>query len=228
MLRRAHHSRVTRHDPTLEPELFPADEIPATTLSSPLSSSEEFAPAPSSVCLTFPTPETDVEHPAAKAEPSLTDASVTEQPATETADAEAEPMPIAAADAEQPAPEADPTPADDLEPLFTRLARSEFRSHFRLRTAERAYIERKGLPTLRRHAEEFVRTRLAPALPPNDGRQTPMRGHPVFIAQHAAGCCCRGCLSKWHGIPAGSPLTEAEQHYIVRVLLTWIMRQLGR
>lgn len=182
MLRRVHHSRAARPDPTLEPELFPADEIPATTLSSPLSSSEKPAPEPIPV-----------------------------RPTDETA-----------------APEADPTPADDLEPLFARLARSEFRSRFRLRTAERAYIERKGLPTLRRHAEEFVRTRLAPALPPNDGRQTPMRGHPVFIAQHATGCCCRGCLSKWHGIPAGRPLTEAEQHYIVRVLLTWIMRQLGR
>lgn len=216
MLRRAHHSRVTRHDPTLEPELFPADEIPATTLSSPLSSSEAPTPEPSPVRPDVPTADAVPEPPAAK-----------------SADAEPEPMPNDNAGAGRPtdemaAPEADPTPADDLEPLFTRLARSEFRSRFRLRTAERAYIERKGLPTLRRHAEEFVRTRLAPALPPNDGRQTPMRGHPVFIAQHATGCCCRGCLSKWHGIPAGRPLTEAEQHYIVRVLLTWIMRQLGR
>jgi hypothetical protein len=35
-----------------------------------------------------------------------------------------------------------------------------------------------------------------------------MRGHPVFIAQHACACCCRGCLEKWYRIPRGIPLTE--------------------
>jgi hypothetical protein len=34
-----------------------------------------------------------------------------------------------------------------------------------------------------------------------------MRGHPVFIAQHATATCCRGCLAKWHDIPAGRALT---------------------
>ena len=123
----------------------------------------------------------------------------------------------------------DDMPADDrLDTLFERLARSEFRSRFRLRPADRSYVGRKGLETIRRHAADFVRTRLAPALPPNDGRQTPMRGHPVFIAQHATGCCCRGCLAKWHGIPAGRPLTEPEQQYVVRVLMAWIVRQMGQ
>lgn len=120
-----------------------------------------------------------------------------------------------------------PTPAVDLLPLFARLARSAFRSRFRLRTKEREYIAQKGLETIRRHAEDFVRTRLAPASPSNDGRQTPMRGHPVFLAQHATGCCCRGCLAKWHGIPAGRPLSDAEQRYVVQVLMAWITRQLN-
>ena len=119
-----------------------------------------------------------------------------------------------------------PDSTADLEPLFARLARSEFRSRFRLRDAERSYLAQKGLATIRSHAADFVRMRLAPAAPPNDGRQTPMRGHPVFIAQHATGCCCRGCLAKWHGIPAGRPLTADEQQYIVRVLMAWITRQL--
>lgn len=121
----------------------------------------------------------------------------------------------------------DPAPTVDLSPLFARLSRSAFRSRFRLRAKEREYIVQKGLETIRRHAEDFVRTRLAPASPPNDGRQTPMRGHPVFLAQHATGCCCRGCLAKWHGIPAGRPLSDAEQRYIVQVLMTWITRQLN-
>ena len=115
-----------------------------------------------------------------------------------------------------------------LSQLFDRLARSAFRSRFRLRAAELEYIETKGLATIRRHAADFVRQRLAPAFPPNDGRQTPMRGHPVFIAQHATACCCRGCLSKWHGIPAERPLTEEEQTYVVTVLMAWIERQMAR
>lgn len=125
-------------------------------------------------------------------------------------------------------PDAAPEPADDLEPLFARLARSEFRSRFRLRAAERAYVAAKGLAAIRGHAADFVHTRLAPAFPPNDGRQTPMRGHPVFVAQHATGCCCRGCLGKWHGIPAGRPLTAEEEAYVVRVLMAWIVRQMER
>lgn len=92
---------------------------------------------------------------------------------------------------------------------------------------ERAYIEEKGMVTIRRHAEDFVAKRLAPAVIPNDGKQTPMRGHPVFLAQHATGCCCRGCLSKWHHIQPGHQLSPEEQRYIVAVLMTWIEQQLG-
>ena len=84
----------------------------------------------------------------------------------------------------------------------------------------------KGLETIRKHAEDFVAKRLAPAVIPNDGKQTPMRGHPVFIAQHATGCCCRGCFFKWHHIPAGRQLTREEQQYAVAVLMAWIEKQI--
>ena len=84
------------------------------------------------------------------------------------------------------------------------------------------------MDTIRSHASDFVRTRLAPAQIPNDGKQTPMRGHPVFLAQHATGCCCRGCLYKWHRIPAGVQLTEEQQEYIVDVLMAWIEREYNR
>lgn len=116
--------------------------------------------------------------------------------------------------------------AYDFTRLFERLAKSAFRSRFRLTQKDKAYIAAKGLATIRRHAADFVTKRLAPAVIPNDGKQTPMRGHPVFLAQHATGCCCRGCLSKWHHIPAGRQLTEQEQQYIVALLMTWIERQL--
>lgn len=113
----------------------------------------------------------------------------------------------------------------DLDELFFRLSKSDFRRKFHLRDADIAYIREKGIDTIRRHAADFISKRLAPAVIPNDGKQTPMRGHPVFLAQHATACCCRGCFEKWHHIPSGRELTPAEQHYAVTVLMEWIRRQ---
>jgi exodeoxyribonuclease V alpha subunit len=109
--------------------------------------------------------------------------------------------------------------------LFDRLSQSTFRSRFHLKDADKKYVSEKGLETIRLHARDFVSKRLAPELIPNDGKQTPMRGHPVFLAQHATGCCCRACLLKWHHIPMNRQLTEDEQRYVVAVLMTWIERE---
>ena len=108
------------------------------------------------------------------------------------------------------------------ETLFSALARSKFRSSFHLKPKDIEYINRIGMEKVRSHANDFVRERLAPTEPKNDGKQTPMRGHPVFIAQHACACCCRGCLEKWHKIPKGRALTEEEIEYVVGVLMEWI------
>lgn len=105
---------------------------------------------------------------------------------------------------------------------LSRLQKSDFRARFHLSAKERSYAAEKGLPVLREHARDFVRTRLAPAEIPNDGKQTPMRGHPVFVAQHACACCCRGCLEQWYHIPRGVALTEAQQEGIVNLLMAWI------
>ena len=111
--------------------------------------------------------------------------------------------------------------------LRERLGRSTFRSRCKLADADRARIARTGWETLRAQAEKIIRERLAPAAPRNDGRQTPMRGHPVFVAQHATATCCRGCLAKWHGIPAGRPLSEAEVEHVVGCLLAWMREKAG-
>ena len=108
------------------------------------------------------------------------------------------------------------------------LQKSEFRSRFHLSPKERAYVEEKGMDTIRSHAEDFVRSRLAPAVIENDGNQTPMRGHPVFVAQHACACCCRGCLHKWYRIPMGVELTDAQQQGIVDLLMAWIRHDMER
>lgn len=111
---------------------------------------------------------------------------------------------------------------------LTALQKSEFRSHFHLSPKERAYVEEKGMDTIRSHAEDFIRTRLAPGEISNDGKQTPMRGHPVFVAQHACACCCRGCLYKWYHIPPGRDLTQEQQRGIVDLLMAWIRHDMQR
>lgn len=115
----------------------------------------------------------------------------------------------------------------DLDPLFERLDRSTFRRRFRLGAVEARYLAQKGLEAVLSHGEAFVDERLAPAEPKNDGKQTPMRNHPIFIAQHATATCCRGCLEKWHGIPRGRVLTPEEKAYILAVLRRWLAAQDG-
>ena len=109
---------------------------------------------------------------------------------------------------------------------LNRLSRSRFRSSFHLKEADRAYIEKKGMDVISRHCRDFVRERLAPAEPENDGKQTPMKGHPVFIAMHACGCCCRSCLEKWYRVRQNVPLSEEQQEKIVRLLLAWIEKEI--
>jgi len=109
--------------------------------------------------------------------------------------------------------------------IFDKLASSKFRSKFKLGAKEIAYINEKGFDKIYSHACDFIRTRIAPAEVPNDGKQTPMRGHPVFIAQHATATCCRGCIEKWHKIPQHRNLTQSEQEYIVSIIMKWINRQ---
>ena len=113
----------------------------------------------------------------------------------------------------------------DVDELFAALAKSSFRRRFGLSSKERAYAREHGVEGLLGHARRIVRERLAPAEIPNDGKQTPMRNHPVFVAQHATATCCRGCLEKWHGIPRGRDLSGMEQEHVVGVIGRWLRGQ---
>jgi hypothetical protein len=110
----------------------------------------------------------------------------------------------------------------DLDKIFAKLAGSAFRAKFRLGPKDRAYLDDRGMDVMREHARDFIVKRLAPAEPANDGRQTPWRGHPVFVAQHATATCCRSCLAKWHGIPAARELTAEEQDHVVSAIERWL------
>ena len=110
--------------------------------------------------------------------------------------------------------------------VLSKLSTSKFRSSFKLKEKDINYIHEKGIETIKKHAEDFIQKRLAPANIPNDGKQTPMKGHPVFIAQHATATCCRSCLFKWHKIKPGKELTSNEQEYIINIIMNWIKSQI--
>jgi hypothetical protein len=108
------------------------------------------------------------------------------------------------------------------------LGCSSFRAQFELGERERKQLAEKGPEVVRQHAFELIGARLAPAEPAKDGRQTPWRGHPVFVAQHATATCCRGCLERWHHIAKGRALTAMELNYVVAIIMAWILRDAER
>ena len=117
---------------------------------------------------------------------------------------------------------------NNIDMKLLSLSKSKFRSSFHLNTKMKLYVKEKGLDKIEKDAYTFIENRLKPDFPKNDGKQTPMRQvHPVFIAQHACACCCRGCLEKWHSIPKGRTLTDVEVDYIVSLLMTWIRKEIS-
>jgi hypothetical protein len=119
-------------------------------------------------------------------------------------------------------------PDSTIPEKLASLNKSKFRSRFNLSQKDLDYIATKGLETIKGHAYQFINTRVAPAFPKNDGKQTPMRGHPVFIAQHATATCCRKCIQKWYGFEKGRALIEAEVDYVIALIMDWIDGQVDK
>lgn len=118
---------------------------------------------------------------------------------------------------------------NNVESLLDSLAKSKFRGSFHLNNKMKEYVQEKGLDKIRSDARDLITKRIAPKNPNNDGKQTPMRQvHPVFIAQHATGCCCRGCLEKIHDIKKGHELSNEEIDYVVNVIMMWIQREMPK
>ena len=113
----------------------------------------------------------------------------------------------------------------NIESALLKLSKSKFRSSFHLKKKDIEYIKEKGWDTIHSHCNDFILKKLAPAVIPNDGKQTPTHGHPVFVAQHACACCCRSCLSKWYKIEKGINLRQEEINNIVDLLLAWMFKE---
>lgn len=116
---------------------------------------------------------------------------------------------------------------DKIDYLLNSLSKSKFRNSFHLKEKDKLYIEEKGIDKIKEHTLDFINKRLKSAIIPNDGKQTPMRGHPTFVAQHATATCCRGCLNKVHKIEMNKELNENEIDYICEVILRWIKKEIG-
>lgn len=114
-----------------------------------------------------------------------------------------------------------------MDDIFERLVKSEFRSKFKLKEKDKLYVKEKGLDVIEKHARDFIAKRIAPSFIKNDGKQTPMKGHPVFIAQHATATCCRGCISKWYHFEKGVELISQQQDYLVKIIMDWIKNQIA-
>lgn len=113
-----------------------------------------------------------------------------------------------------------------IEDILNKLNSSKFRSSFHLKSGDVNYIKEKDLSKIESHTLDFINKRLKDVSKVNDGKQTPIKGHPVFIAQHATATCCRGCLEKWHKIEKTHILNEKEVLYIKNVIMKWIEREL--
>lgn len=114
---------------------------------------------------------------------------------------------------------------EKIKNIFDKLSKSKFRSSFHLKDKDILYIEDKGIDKIRNHAYDFVTKRLADTSNVTDGKQTPMKGHPVFIAQHATGTCCRSCLEKWHHIRKNKNMTDDDIKYVVDIIMSWIEKE---
>jgi predicted Fe-S protein YdhL (DUF1289 family) len=120
---------------------------------------------------------------------------------------------------------ANPVAIEAIDERLDTLAEQPFRAGFHLRGRERALVQLRGLRAISSHADDLIATRVAPANPRRDGKQTPYRNHPVFVAQHATATCCRGCLERNHQIARGHALTPEERRYVTAVIMRWIERE---
>ncbi len=110
--------------------------------------------------------------------------------------------------------------------ILQKLYLSDFRHRFQLSEKDKAYVLAKGYDTIKKHAQDFIAKRIAPDNLTNDGKQTHMQGHPVFVAQHATACCCRQCIYKWHHFSPQGSLSEEKQSYLVGLIMAWIEKQM--
>jgi hypothetical protein len=120
--------------------------------------------------------------------------------------------------------------ANDLDAIFAQLGRELIRDKFL-----NAPIDEKGEREIRTQRIDGLKARVAGHLlsrigaKPDmwDGRQTPMKGSVLNLAQHATATCCRKCLYYWYGVPRDRALNDAELDFCERLVLAYLERRNG-
>ncbi len=116
---------------------------------------------------------------------------------------------------------------NNIDLILEKLFKSKFRSSFHLKMKDFLYINDKGLDVIKSHAYDFINKRLKDITKASDGKQTPMKGHPVFVSQHACAMCCRCCLEKWYHIPKDKILSDEDIDFMVSVIMAWICKEIN-
>lgn len=111
--------------------------------------------------------------------------------------------------------------------ILDRLAKSKFRSRFKLRAKELKYIKDKGLDTIRSHACDFIRDRVAP-LNLQMMANKPQCENTRYLSLSTQPPPVAAAVSK-NGIssPQHRELTQSEQEYLVSIIMEWINRQIN-
>ena len=108
-----------------------------------------------------------------------------------------------------------------------KLRKSKFRSSFKLSEKDKEYVRKKSLKTIEQHTKDFLNQRIK-IKPKNDTKQTPFKGHPTFIAQHATATCCRKCIQNWYKIPKEKVLSDSEINYFKDIIMSWIKEEMNQ
>lgn len=115
--------------------------------------------------------------------------------------------------------------------FLTRMLRTElvryayWEADIKSDTKAYNHARRKGKAGLREAISHKIRKYLAEKSS-YDGRNTSKTGNAVCYAQHATACCCRRCMSYWHGIPESSILTEDQVEYFTKLCMRYIDEKL--
>lgn len=95
-------------------------------------------------------------------------------------------------------------PDGTLETFFKAIVPREGRYRNKFSREHLAKLDRYAPRELREAIEKALEGRVR-AKPESDGKQTPYVGSPpdpIAVASHTCAACCRGCIGRWHRVPA--------------------------
>jgi hypothetical protein len=109
--------------------------------------------------------------------------------------------------------------------VFKRLKKSSICNKFTLKEHEWNYLANRGLDAVLLEGRSIIIHRFSEDDSNHNCKNSPLRHHPVLVALHATGCCCRSSLFKWHGVDKEMELREKDIFYILLIIKEWFVRE---